>query len=278
MFTGLALSVVAALASATLGGMADYVGGRLTRHRASMVVVAYSQAWSLLLLLIAMTLGMGAQRWSWSGWGVLAGILAVIGLGVFYLALSEGNMASVAPIATFGAVIPFFWGILEGERPEPFALVTLLAAVVGLFFSVYVGGKATRRQVLLSAAAAVTFGSTTVAIGRAYAEAGLAGLIVSKIVIVGVAVAILLVSRVREFPDKRGHIGLVGLAACDAGGNVLFGVSLAIGYLSIAGVVSSFYPAMTVLLAWRLDGERLARLQVFGLAILFGAIAVMVGV
>lgn len=272
----LTIGVVTALGSAAAGGLSDYIGARLSRRLPAMTVVAYSQGWAGLLLLATTGLPFsGSSVWMFSTWGALAGLALVVGLALFYLALSEGNMGSVAPLGTLGAIVPFAWGIFRGERLGMVEVVTLAAAVIGLVLSVYVGGRATSRQTGLALAAALTFGFTTVALGRSFIEAGLVGLLTSKIVMVSVAVIFTGIRRAGVAPSVREHAGLLVLAAADVGAVIMLGVGLSFGYLSVIGVLASFYPAMTVLLAWRLDGERLARIQILGLAILFGSVSVM---
>jgi drug/metabolite transporter (DMT)-like permease len=52
-------------------------------------------------------------------WGGLAGVAGVIGLVLFYRALSAGAMTVVAPVTgVTSAAIPVVVGLLAGERPS----------------------------------------------------------------------------------------------------------------------------------------------------------------
>ena len=61
--------------------------------------------------------------------------------------------------------------------------------------------------------------------------------------------------------------------AIDAGGNLLYLLSIQTIRLDIAAVISSMYPGTTVLLASVVQHEKLSRLQPFGIALCLLAIA-----
>jgi drug/metabolite transporter (DMT)-like permease len=60
-------------------------------------------------------------------------------------------------------------------------------------------------------------------------------------------------------------LGLVGLA--DLGANALFATASTRGLVSVASVLGSLYPIMTVLLARFVLDERLRRIQVLGVGL-----------
>lgn len=55
--------------------------------------------------------------------------------------------------------------------------------------------------------------------------------------------------------------------ARDAAGDVLFGLASRHGFLSLASVIVALYPAVTVLLAVAVLGERAGRIARFGMAL-----------
>jgi len=71
---------------------------------------------------------------------------------------------------------------------------------------------------------------------------------------------------------------LAAIGLTDASANILFTSAAALGLLSITAVLGSLYPMVTVLLAWWLNGERLARVQYWGIAAtMVGVLAITVG-
>ena len=65
---------------------------------------------------------------------------------------------------------------------------------------------------------------------------------------------------------------LAAIGASEAGANAAYAVATLTGALSVAAVLASLYPAVTVLLARQLHGEQLRRVQ------LAGVVATLVGV
>ena len=128
------MSILLALVSAAVYGIADYAGGRASRVFASALVTLVGQVVSLVLV-VALVLLIGTPEPSGGtfAWGVVGGAAGAVGLVSLYHAFAHGAITVVAPLsAVVGAVLPVIVGLAEGERPEVMAYVGIAVALVAV--------------------------------------------------------------------------------------------------------------------------------------------------
>ncbi len=233
-----------------------------------MVVVAWSQLIALAALSAIVAVG-GLPPTGYAGWwpwAVLAGLSGALGLLCFYAALSTGTMGVVAPIAAVGSGIPVLLGVLSGEQPSPLAWWGIAVALVGV---VLASGPELQqglgaRPVLLACLAAVGFGVALFALDRG-ARVSLLHTLWGMRLASGIGYAALaLVARSLGGVTTRQFPVLVAVGLSDLAANALFGLASSMGMVSIAAVLGSLYPVMTIVLARYVLHERLRRIQVFG--------------
>jgi drug/metabolite transporter (DMT)-like permease len=209
-------------------------------------------------------------------WGALAGVTGAVGIAAFYRGLAVGTMSIVAPIASTGAALPVVVGLAEGERPSVVQAAGILFAIGGVILA---GREPADPAGPRGGRAAVGIGTIFVALDRATASAGVPWtLFVSR----GVQLVLLSTAALIARPVlPRGVAAWRAIAAVgllDLSANALFAVAVGQGLLSIVAVLSSLYPAVTVLLARSLLHERVSRMQEGGvLAILAGVVAISAG-
>jgi drug/metabolite transporter (DMT)-like permease len=270
------MAAALALLSSLLWGTADFFGGLFTRRMPSVVVVLISQAIALVLILPTVWIFGGFDDPSgYFWWGVAAGIVGPVGLVSFYWALSIGTMGVVSPIAATGIVVPVVWGLVDGERPTTMQYAGIIVGFVGV---VLAGGPDVPREdvdarqlhaksIVLALVAALGFGGSFVCLnGGGEFSVGMTLVVqrstsVALMVIPVVLITRLVGLRMRDLP------GLAGVGAGDAAANGAFAWSSSLGLLSVTSVLGSLYPVATLLLARTMLGERLTRLQGYGVAL-----------
>jgi drug/metabolite transporter (DMT)-like permease len=281
------LAAVLALASSVSWGTADFLGGLQSRRHALLAVLVVSQAVALAILVIAVLAGAPTEHdAAATAWAAGVGALGIVALVAFYHALSIGTMSVVAPISATGVAIPVLVGLASGERPGPVQVAGIVLACAGVILAAREAPgrdaearRASRTALGLALVAAVGFGSFFAGMDRAEETGDVAWILlcarVVDVVLLGTAAAVLR-PPVPRAPATLAAIAAIG--ALDLLANLLFVLAAGRGLLSVVGVLSSLYPAVTVILARLVLHERLTRTQNAGVLVtLAGVVALAAG-
>ncbi len=276
------IAVVLGLTASLSWGLADFIGGLKSRTLHVAVVLAISQSVALALLTVAAVVaGDGPPAGDRVAVAGLAGVAGLVGLAAFYRALAVGSMAVVAPIGGLAPVLPVAVGLATGDRPGAVAIAGIALALAGVVLASREaepeGAATASRSVAagsgLALVAAVGFGSFMLGLDSAADGGVLWALLVARVASVVLIAGALVVVR----PDvgaARGHVGaLAAVGVLDMGANALFTLAATEGLVSLASVLSSLYPVVTVLLALALLGERPRRSQLAGVALVLAGVA-----
>jgi drug/metabolite transporter (DMT)-like permease len=277
------VSAVLALLSSLLWGSSDFLGGILSRRLPAALVVACSQAFGLVAVaVVAVAAGALDAPTGYVPWAVAAGLTGVIGLVAFYAALASGTMGVVSPIAALGVVVPVVVGFAQGERPGSVQLIGIIVAIAGVVLASgpELSGKAGVRPLVLAVVAACGFGGALLFIAKGARFDTVMTLLTMRITsvsVLGIALVVLAVRGRRAGAPRRqprleqqdyALLAAVGLG--DAAANLTFGWASTRGLISVAAVLGSLYPVVTVLLARVFLRERLGNIQTVGV---LGALA-----
>jgi len=274
------VAIAFALGSSLVWGCADFLGGLLSRRLALAGVTVVSQGAGF----VALTIWLGGSGFHLNaralGLGLLAGLGGGIGLACFYRALAVGTMSIVSPVAACGALVPFALSLATGERPSGLVVGGAVAALAGAVLASaeeHRSDEPARRQgALLALAAAVALGLFVSFIGLAgqHGET-LSALFCARVGSLSLLVAAVLATRSRLGLTRRDVPAVALLGLLDTAANGLFVLASARGYLSIVSVLGSLYPVVTVLAAHLLLGERISRVQRWGVAVALAGVAVV---
>lgn len=270
-------AVVLGLTSALSWGGGDFCGGLATRRASVLYVLLIGQGCGMLLMItMALVWGEPLPSAAALGWSIAAGAAGACGLAALYQALSAGSAALVAPLsAVLAAALPVLFSALTAGLPGPWQIGGFAAALLGIWLIARGHGAGGARNGLgLALLAGCSFGAFFILIHWASAEATFWPLAAARATAL-VLTAALVVLR-RDKPVVSGMFGLAMLSGLlDVGGNLFFVLAGQAGRLDVAAILSSLYPASTVLLSRVVLGERVSLVQRIGLAATFVAIALI---
>jgi drug/metabolite transporter (DMT)-like permease len=286
------LASVLGLSAAVGYGVGDFVGGMLSRRMHFAVVSVASGAAALLVMSAIVLLAAPATP---EGPALLWGAMAGIGMGLGSLALfrglGRGRMGVVAPVsAVTAAAIPVIVGVVLGDRPTALAWIGVALSLPAIWFvsahddeatgsSPGISGPGLAASVTDGVLAGVGFALLFIGLGFAGDASGLWPVLASEVaalVVMGIAVVAMLpaIDRRRLSPVDIAGAATVGLLGATA--SVAYFFATHAGLLSIVVVLTSLYPAVTVVLAILVTHEPVGRRQAIGLALACVSIALIV--
>ena len=298
---------VLGLSAAIIWGAADFSGGFGARYLRVYWLLAISHASSLIaLVLLAHLLHQPIPSERILAYGLIAGLAGGIALLVFYYALALGSMGTTAAVTgLLTAALPVMFSLATIGAPSHRQLAgfVLAAGAIWLISSPSSSNEQVlegqRKKLVLAVISGIGFGIFLIALRQANSGGLFWPLAASRVGSLSLAILgglILSRDRFTVDPDppttspstsstsvlekirKRWLVGIgLGLVAgaFDTSGNFLFVAATRIGRLDVAAVLSSLYPASTILLAIWLLHERTNRRQALGMTAALIAVALI---
>jgi drug/metabolite transporter (DMT)-like permease len=275
------VGIVLGLLAALTYGAADFCAGVGSRKLAAGPVAVLVQAAAFATAVVGVVLLPGnGPSGSPLLWGALAGTGSAVGTMALYRGFAAGAMSPVATSsAVLAAVLPALVGLATGDRLSLLVAVGIVLALPAIALVSWSGSEAGGARIgpglLYGAVAGIGFGWLFIAFDRAGTAAGAWPLLPST------AVGLLIVlpfgrGAGRPNASWRGPVLLAASAGLLGGvSNLLFLRAAGIGQLAVVAVLTSLYPAATVVLARVLLHERWTKVQVAGLFIAAGAVVLV---
>lgn len=267
------------VAAVFIWGTSDFAGGFASRRANAFVVTAFSHFCACLLMLTIVFAQQGAipNRASIL-WSLLAGALGGFSLAIFYRALAAGQMGLTAPIAALlGAAIPTLVDIALEGSPSKWSIAGFVLAIVAIWLITRPEAPGQNddaghpKGVAAAALAGVGFAGFYLCVHQASGSPAWIAL-VARIASLGATVIAVVVTGA---PLKLGRpaAALALLAGFfDISGSALFIYASQHGRLDEAVVITSLYPAVTVLLARLVLKEHFSRWKFIGLLAALAAV------
>ena len=283
------LIVALGLSSAIAWGLADFLGGFKNRQLDIWMVGLSSQLAALLICApVLLTVGGPVPEDRVLVYGALAGVANAIGLITFYRALALGRMSIVAPIVGMSALLPVIVGVISGERPSLLQSAGIAIGIAGIVLAsreldheVAERAASSRSVILLSIVAATMVGANLIGIEKAVALSDDTSVLWPIAAARTSAVVLIFIGAVAtghlRAPGRRHVPALIALGALDLAANVLYAHATQETLLSVAAVLASLHPVVTILLARLVLDERLRRIQQLGVALAIAGVCLIAG-
>jgi len=254
------------LAAAASFGTADFCGGVAAKRTHVFGVLT---AGRLCGLIIAVGLAVITEE-PWPSarsleWACAAGVVGGLALPAFYRALAIGKMGIGASVTSvLAAAVPVVVAAFTQGLPGRLQVVGLLLALAALWLISRPDGKIRPQGLGLALFAGLGFGGFLVFIHMAGMQGvywPMAAVLASSFLL---SAMILAVQR-GSLPGPGALHVVVTAGFLDTFGNVFFVLASKYGRLDVAAILSSLYPAVTVILAWLFLKEQITRLQTAGM-------------
>lgn len=274
------LSYLLGLCSAIVWGAGDFCGGLASRRTPLLGVLILAEFIGFLLLVASgFLVGETFPNPAAVAYSIAAGLSGTIGLGCLYRGLAIGRASVVAPVsAVVGATIPalftaYIHGLPGGMKLAGFALA--LAAIVLASQS---GHKASTQNALpFALLAGLGFGGFFIFMDQASGQhSTFFPLAIARGFPIPIMLVICLVRKLPVLPIPRTIPIVVLTGILDAAGTVFFLLSSTFGRLDVATILSSLYPASTVILSRLILREQISALQKLGVVLALTAIVLIV--
>lgn len=276
------MAVLLSLLSALSYGVSDFLGGLFSKRSGPWQTAVVGQTSSTVCTVAVALFIAGDPVGSDWVWGVVGGAGSGVGAAFLYRGLAGGRMSVVAPLsAVVCALLPVAVGLVTGDRPSALALAGIVVAFPAIALVSRVveedaaAQAAHRGGVVDGVVAGLGFGVLFVALGQVRDDAGLWPLAVAQGAAAVVVVLLAVALREAWVPRDRLAWRAVVMGPLGATATTAFLLATREGLLSVVSVISSLYPATTVLLATLVLKERIQAWQGVGLALAATAVTLV---
>jgi drug/metabolite transporter (DMT)-like permease len=276
------VAILLALLSAVSYGISDFGAGVASRRSDAGVVSPILLAIGLACAVVAVAIDPGVgPRGDALAWGAASGLGSGGGTLALYHGFAVGRITIVATLsAVLAAVVPAIVGLSSGDTLNPGTLAGIAIAIPAIALVSWHPDPAQRGEarasVIFGMLAGLCFALLFIALDRAGTRSGAWPLIPGEAVGTLALVPYGLHAYRKAGPPARRDallIAVVGVVGGLAG--LLFLFATGHGELTVVAVVTSLYPAFTVLLARLLLAEHWTRTQAVGLAVAAAAIVLV---
>ena len=288
------LAVLLALGAAAGYGSSDFTAGLAARRASVVRVTVLAEVTSVAVLLCVIPF-VSSQAPSLTSvlWGIGAGASGVTGAMALYLGFRHAAFSVASSVSAVGtAAFSVLAGLALGERPGALSLAGIalaLPAIVTVSTPARKPGPpgqpgqqrfraATGRHaagVGLGLAAGAGFGLFFIGLNEAGSGTDLWPIVVSQLAALVTVICVATATRDLRLPPAGARRLSVLTGTIGAAGTAMFFLATHHGLLAVTAVITSLYPAETILLARLVSGERLTAVRIIGLCLAGASVALI---
>lgn len=271
--------ILSALASSAIWSGVDFAGGIAARRRHNFEVIALAGLSGFLAFaLLGFLFGEELPGRTNVIWALLAGLGGGLASAILFKGLAQGRAAVVSPTsAVVGAALPVVVGFFLEGSPGTLRLAGIGLGLAGIWLVNQANGSNGAhhlRDLGMGLASGFFVGIFFLCFGQIEAGSALFGGSLSKLSSAILAMLILAGQRQRPLLSKPDWL-VAGIGIFDACANLCYLTARQLTRLDIAAVISSMYPAGTVLLAWLIQRQQVSRRQWLGIIICLSAVGLI---
>lgn len=276
----MSLSYLLGLLSAIVWGAGDFCGGLASRRAPLLTVLIVAEFTGFVLLVIsAFLVNETFPVRAAFGYSIAAGLSGTIGLGCLYRGLAIGRASIVAPVsAVIGAAIPAVFTAYSQGLPGGLKLTGFALAFVAIVLASQSGDESKTQNALpFGLLAGLGFGGFFILMNQAGGpHSTFFPLAIARGFPIPIMLLICFVQKLPVLPSLPAVPLVVFTGILDAAGTVFFLLSNTFGRLDVATILSSLYPASTVILSHLILREQISLLQKLGVVLALTAIVLIV--
>jgi len=274
------VTVLLGLLAALSVGSSDFLGGLASRRANPVVVTASSNIVGFVMALIVAAIVGGDLTLRDVAWGTLGGVGVAIGLVSLYAGYAKARVSVAAPVAGVGAAaLPVMAESVLGN--DDLSAQGTTGVLLGLLAIGLVSiGRSDQRgtigaSLLYGLGGAIGIGMLLMCLSRTSDDSGLWPIVAARGSGFAALAVVLALTSVRATVPRPVVPHIMAIAVLITAGNTLFLAATRVGSTSVAAVLTSLFPAVTVFWAWIVFREPLRAIQLVGLAVTLVAVSLI---
>lgn len=277
------LAALLGLCAALGYGVGDYLGGFYSRRHGILPVILIAECAGILLVLpTALLLSPPVTGPADLAWGALAGAIGVAGGYMLFHGFRVGRLSVVAPVSSLSAAgIPLLFDLLVDVSPPLPALAGMLVGLVAIWL-ISTGtpepgrsGRSIAAGFWYGLGAGVGFAAMFLALSRSDPGSGVWPVVAAQFTVLVLTLLLTLALRQPRGVPLASLPGVAAVGIAGYLGTVCFLFAARHGLVSVAAVIASLSPGVTVVLARMFMAEQLPPRQLAGLMIAIVALVLI---